>query len=241
MSTEITEPAEIATPDFQGLLTQGRFAWGIVSDTGIVLRDEISQPTWEGLVENALNIWEYTGKKHCEITMKIGDLLRFGEEKWGEEYSQAVDDTRRFIHMNQKTLANAMWICSKVPASVRRTETLTLSHHEQVATLPIDEQRALLAQAENENMSVAELKKAIKETHPGKPRGGKTKISVKIDVDDPKAVADALNICALWIENREKDEDSAEHLTAMLDTMDRIGKAYRRLFRKQIAAAEKAA
>lgn len=245
MSTDTAEPPheqtlEIHVPtndgiplDAAGLLEQREFQWGIISHTGIVLRDETPKIEILRLIEMALGLEERLCQRHCEILMKCGDLLRFAEEKLGEEYSQAIDGVRASLAIRQKTLDNAMWICGKVPAHIRRPDTLTLSHHEAVAKLPEDEQNEYLRLADNEGLSVSELKKKIAEAHPGKPRGEKPVVKVKIDTDDSSAVLDAMNIVAKWLtENQDEVTDDWK------EPMHTIAKEFRRRYQNGHKKAE---
>lgn len=217
---------EIGIPlDAAGLLEQREFQWGIISHTGIVLRDETPKIEILRLIEMALGLEQRLAERHCEIVMKCCDLLNFAEDKLGEEYAQAVEGTRKALNLRPKTLENAMWIFSKVAPAIRRPESLTVSHHECVAKLPPDEQAEYLRMADNENLSVSELKKEIAKAHPGKPRGEKPVVKVKIDTDDSSAVLDAMNIVAKWLtENQDDVTDDWK------DPMHTIAKEFRRRY-----------
>ena len=221
---EIHVPTNDGIPlDAAGLLEQREFQWGIISATGIVLRDETPKVEILRLIEMALGLEERLCHRHCEVLMKCGDLLRFAEEKLGEEYAQAIDGVRKSLAIRQKTLDNAMWICSKVSANIRRPDTLTLSHHEAVAKLPHDEQAEYLRLADNEGMSVSELKKKIAADHPGKPRGPKATVEVKINTDNPQAIKDALAILTKHLTEQEADIDDET-----IDALETLAKLWRR-------------
>src|SRR5688572_10563156 len=83
--------------DFSGILSQGEFPWGLVTTTGIILRDETSQETWLDLTRQALDMWERLGKTHLALSMKVADLLNWGEERFNEEFAQAIDLTRKSL------------------------------------------------------------------------------------------------------------------------------------------------
>lgn len=95
----------------------------------------------------------------------VGDWLRFGERRYGERYTQAIQETG----IRYKTLANLAWVAGRFEFS-RRRENLSWSHHEAVAGLDDpEEQDRLLDQAAEHGWSVIELreqarraKKAIK-------------------------------------------------------------------------------
>lgn len=118
--------------------------------TGLVVMGEPDFATWEQLgqqlhyIEGAVHWW-------------IGDWENYGEGRWGEMYSQALEETG-FAY---QTLANDKWIAGQIEFS-RRRENLTFSHHAEVAPLPPDAQQCWLDRAENEDLSVRELRQGIK-------------------------------------------------------------------------------
>jgi hypothetical protein len=203
-------------PDISGILRQGEFPWGIVSHTGIVLKDETPEGEWKRITEQVAFLYEATGKKHGQCAMMLGDLLRWGEEKFGEKYADVIDSTREYMRVQVKTLMNWQWIAGKIAPS-RRRENLTLAHHEAVAKLDTAEQDEFLMLADNEGLSVKELKDRIKERHPGKPRASKPKTLVAIDTDKPAAVTDALQIIANHLSDPATEiiEDWKEHMGAI--------------------------
>lgn len=190
---QLSELSTVA--DFTGCLEQGEFDYGIVTLKGIALRDEVSEEQWLTLTRNVAAMYEVTGVKHQQAAFMMGDLLKWGEERFGEKHAQAIDATRAYMRVHAKTLANWQWIAGKIEPS-RRRENLSLAHHECVARLDAGEQDEFLSLAESEDMTVAELRKSIRERHPGKRRRTKVKTIVKIDTDNPEAVTDALQILA---------------------------------------------
>lgn len=167
------------TGDIAGILSQGEFQWGIVSETGMVFKDETPEAEWKRITENLCLLYEHTGKRNAQAAMMLGDALRFGEEKFGETYADVIDATREYMRtIGIKTLQNWQWIAGKIAPS-RRHANLSLAHHEAVAKLQPDEQDKFLALAEDEAMTVKELRTSIREAHPSKPR--KTKTVTKLD------------------------------------------------------------
>jgi len=170
---------ESGTLDISGILNQGEFEWGIVSATGMVFKDETPESEWKRYTEDLCRLYENTGKRSAQAAMMLGDALRFGEEKFGERYADVIDATRDYMRtIGIKTLQNWQWIAGKI-APNRRHANLSLAHHEAVARLPADEQDKFLAKAEEEAMTVKELRGTIREAHPGKPR--KSKSVTKLD------------------------------------------------------------
>src|SRR4051812_36273943 len=95
------------TGDIAGILNQGEFQWGIVSETGMVFKDETPEADWKRITENLCRIYEHTGKRNAQAAMMLGDALRFGEEKFGEAYADVIDATRAYMRVvGAKTLQN---------------------------------------------------------------------------------------------------------------------------------------
>lgn len=83
----------------------------------------------------------------------IGDWLRFGERKYGETYTQAIDATG----YSNDTLRQAKWVAGAYEPC-ERTHNLSWSHHKEVAALPRAERAEVLARAAAENLSTREVK-----------------------------------------------------------------------------------
>ena len=95
---------------------------------------------------------------HRGIQWWIGDWIRFGEHKYGEKYSQAMDTTE----IDYGVLRNYVWVAEKFPASLRN-DALRWSHHRVIADLPAPEAQEWLKKAEKEKLSAHDLYEA---THP---------------------------------------------------------------------------
>jgi hypothetical protein len=83
----------------------------------------------------------------------IGDWIRYGTAKWGEKYVEAA----RVTGYDVASLRNMAWVASKFDLSLR-SDTLTWSHHVLLAPLEPREQRHWLARANEERLSVADLR-----------------------------------------------------------------------------------
>lgn len=88
----------------------------------------------------------------------IGDAIRFGERKYGEMYSQALDDTP-YVY---GTLANSVYVADHIEISLR-SENLGFSHHAAVASLEPEEQEELLSKAEANGWTVKDTNEAARE------------------------------------------------------------------------------
>lgn len=93
--------------------------------------------------------------KRCEtgVAWWLGDMVVHGDNMFGEEASQEYE---------RETIRKFAWVAEKVPASVRR-RTLSYSHHEVVARLPVREQERWLIAAEQNGWSVKELRRQLKD------------------------------------------------------------------------------
>ena len=93
---------------------------------------------------------------HQSVMWWVGDWLVFGEKKWGEMYTQALDDT----NYEYQALRDAKWVCSQIELS-RRRDNLTFSHHREVAPLEPPDQDRWLDRAAQEGWSRNELRLQI--------------------------------------------------------------------------------
>lgn len=87
----------------------------------------------------------------------VGDWLNYGERKWGEMYTQAIEVTG----LSYQTLRDSKWVAAKVRLSLRR-DNLSFSRHKEVAGMPPNDQEAWLYEAEAEGLSREGLRKAIR-------------------------------------------------------------------------------
>lgn len=62
----------------------------------------------------------------------LGDWCRYGERRWGEMYSQALEAT----DYAYQTCRDAAWLATAVPLS-RRRDNLPFTHHKEVAGLSV--------------------------------------------------------------------------------------------------------
>jgi N6-adenosine-specific RNA methylase IME4 len=122
----------------------------VLSRTGLVPEGRPTFDSWQEagtklrLVEDAVHWW-------------IGDWLRYGEQTYGEMYTQALEVTQ----YDYQTLRDAKWVSSKVELS-RRRDNVPWSHHREVAPLEPDEQDALLNQAEAEGLTRRDFRERVR-------------------------------------------------------------------------------
>jgi hypothetical protein len=206
------------------ILDQGQFEFWTTTEHGIEFADNTPREAWRGAMKQLLEMWESSGRLNCRATFCLADACNAGEKLFGEEYAQAIDNTRKFIRLQTKTISNLMWIAKKV-APTRRREVLSLTHHEIVASLPDDEQESFLALAEKDGLNTKELKEKVREAHPSKPRSTKSKQtkSSKLKITDARTAKDAATQLSNWLtENEDKLNDSWKPL------LEHMHKLYRR-------------
>lgn len=129
---------------------------GEVTTTGLQLDRGLSFHEWEAVGRKLGNVGR-------AVMWWIGDWINYGEDVYGEKYSQALEVTG----YDYETLRAAGWVAGKVE-TVRRRTVLSWSHHKEVAALPPAEQDAWLDKAgpkkdgEPPALSVHDLRQAIK-------------------------------------------------------------------------------
>ncbi len=117
--------------------------------TGLSFADSVTFEEWAS-VGDALRQMERS------VMWWIGDWVRFGEAKWGEKYSQAIDATGYAYG----TLANARWVSDAFDFS-DRSEKLSWTHHSMAASLPATERAEVLSRAESEGWSVRDVRAEV--------------------------------------------------------------------------------
>lgn len=122
--------------------------------------------------------WDAHGKSldrcNAAILWWIGDWFIYGENHFGEEAYQAVGD------YEPETVRNAVWVASRVRQANRNS--LSYSHHQEVAALEEHDQIKWLAIAESERLTKRELRASIKAGQ----------VVRQADIDAQKQIAGAL-------------------------------------------------
>src|SRR3990167_209755 len=118
--------------------------------TGVVIKENTPIDEW-------LRIGEVLKKTNAATQWWIGDWLNFGEGKYGEMYSQALEAT----DYDYGTLRNFKFVASKVELSCRH-DNLSFQHHWEVAKLEQTEQKKWLKEAVRQHWNVKELRQGIK-------------------------------------------------------------------------------
>jgi len=121
----------------------------VIHRSGAEFRD-LERAEWKG-------IWTSLKRLNGSLNWIIGDWLNWGRTRFGERYALALDATA----LEYQTLRNAACICGAVPLS-RRRDTLSWTHHAEVAPLGPSDQARFLERAEASGWSVSQLRRAIR-------------------------------------------------------------------------------
>ncbi len=90
----------------------------------------------------------------------IGDWLLFGVKQYGDRTKVAIQNSG-ILGYQPETLSQSMWVASSVEVRTR-VQTLSWSHHREVADLGIKDQGKWLRTASENKWSVSELRKEIR-------------------------------------------------------------------------------
>ena len=119
------------------------------SNVGLELQDELTYEQWEKIGFDLTKIgraWQWWA----------GDWVIYGNQKYGETYTAAIDATG----LSVKRLKNIASVCRSFERS-RRRDVLTFKHHEEVQALNEKLQTELLDLAEGERWSCARLREEV--------------------------------------------------------------------------------
>lgn len=166
--------------------------------------------------ETTWHEWETKGKELATVVRVftehlrwwLGDWIIFGERKFHDKYTQALDETM----YAPGTLRNCVWVCRNVGRDVRRPD-MSFEHHYEVAKLPPGDQMEWLEQAHANHWTVKQLRQAIKgEPITDHPIAVKDKIEDKVE-NSVRAADDSFD---RWLfENRERVNEIRERDDAL--------------------------
>src|SRR3990167_9363544 len=121
-----------------------------ITKTGLKFSERLSFEQWQ-------EVGKQLQKIHGSIQWWIGDWLRFGERKYGETYSQAIEETG----LDYDTLTSYKWV-SGAFEFCPRGQNLSWSAHREIASVPESKREALLKRADKEGMTSREIKELVK-------------------------------------------------------------------------------
>jgi hypothetical protein len=123
---------------------------GTATDVSLTLAGDT---TWEEWVAGL----RLLGRMDRAIQWWIGDMVNWGEERFGERFAQGVEALGLAPH----TVGNYAWVARAVPVT-RRQAALSFEHHAVVAALPPEVQVGWLIVAMNKDLSTRELRAHIR-------------------------------------------------------------------------------
>lgn len=104
-----------------------------------------------------IEIGDYLKRIAKGMQFWVGDWLNFGERKYGEMYSQALE----MFDYEYGTLTNVKFVATAIESS-RRRDNLSYSIHQAVAGLEPKDQDKLLDLAEKNGLSVLEVRNKVR-------------------------------------------------------------------------------
>ncbi|HWN09737.1 MAG TPA: hypothetical protein VNO50_10800 [Pyrinomonadaceae bacterium] len=104
------------------------------------------------------SLWLPFRRVRKAFNFTLGDWINHGKAAYGERYALALDTTE----LEYQTLRNFASTCSLVTLS-RRRDKLDWSHHVEVGPLSPRDQTRFLKLAEENNWSVSDLRRAIRD------------------------------------------------------------------------------
>lgn len=116
---------------------------------GLVIQENLEYGEWQ-------NIGTFLKTANQAVQWWIGDWLNYGEAKYGEKYTQALEQTDYQYH----SLADFKWVSSVFEFSVR-TENLSWTHHRVVSSLDKPLRDYWIRRAEREELSAHDLRRLV--------------------------------------------------------------------------------
>ncbi|MEA2373130.1 MAG: hypothetical protein QOH12_3524 [Solirubrobacteraceae bacterium] len=119
--------------------------------------------SWTAADDMGFEQWVVNGRRLGAVGRSvgwwIGDWLSYGNTRYGEKYAQAA----RITGYDTQTLMNMVYVAGNIDPLQRR-ETLSWSHHAEVAALESDEQERWLDRAEESRLSVRDLRLLLRKS-----------------------------------------------------------------------------
>lgn len=125
-----------------------------LTPVGLTVLGDISFEEWIDLMQTLVRL-------ETAFQFAIGDALVFGEARFGEKYSQAMEATG----LSYQSLANMVWVAKHVPIQ-NRVSDLSWTHHRVVASVEVSDQTPLLEMALAQGLSASGLQQHISGREP---------------------------------------------------------------------------
>lgn len=210
------KPTQLITAG-ASILDQGEFEFYKTTSIGIKFKADTPRDVWLNVVEQLSNFHEGAIMALGLSSILLGDSLNFGEERFGEEFAQAIDGAREALGLSPSRVSNIMSLTKKFPQS-RRREGLSIGHYDAVSGLEEKDADGLLDEAaageeiivkgkkEKKPWSVAHLREVVADRFPKK-RGGKKRSKAKAkesDMSDDEARDKAVEVLG-WLKAHEEE------------------------------------
>jgi hypothetical protein len=150
-----------------------------VSEAGIRFTGDLSYEHWEHLMTVLV-------KMETAFQWALGDAIKYGEGRYGEKYTQAMELTGH----TYQSLANYSWVARNVPHHVRNP-SLSWTHHRVVCKLAHDEQERLLKEAHAKEWSVDVLGDIVRGETLSKRVRDQVEVPPGLSLTDAKKILDS--------------------------------------------------
>lgn len=122
---------------------------------------EVSPVAWSPRDEMDRSQWLDEGRKLGAVGRGsqwwIGDWVRYGTAKWGEQYVEAA----KLTDYDEASLRNLAWVAPQFGDLSLRSDKLSWSHHVLLAPLERDRKREWPKRAAEERLSVSALREML--------------------------------------------------------------------------------
>lgn len=160
--------------DALSILQQGEWGFYTVTEHGIEFNQDTPKDTWLETVGQLCAMYEGSELARQRTLMLLADALNFGQDAYGEEFSQPIDDTRQALGLSPKRIANAQSVYKKIEAS-RRRDGITLGHYSVISAFEPVEQDRYMDLVIVHKMGVETLRETVAADHPKTKRGKERK------------------------------------------------------------------
>lgn len=205
--------------------------------TGLHIQGPIPFSEWSELTLDMAGKVGVVGGVSRAWNLGMGDILVYGEERYGEECHQVLDEVYRLIDPEGKGRQHAYniaWVSRQIPEPLR-DNTLSWSHLREAAAIPSSERKKWLGIAEKDHLSTRDFRKAVEPlknvTRRNRPEKVVEHVSVDVepeDVDCPTHVPIYIpneawsHLCALAAQDNEDrglEQSPKEYLLFLIERL----------------------
>jgi len=115
-----------------------------VGTTGLTIKANTPIKSWQRLIRDLDNMWFAGEVKDLMVKFYAGDAINQGCDIFGESHAQAFGTD---MHWSQGYIGNITWTCRKVPQEHRSIRLKSWRFHQDLASLPYEEQAYYLSLA----------------------------------------------------------------------------------------------